>query len=87
MLKAGLFSLMVAVACLSSCATKPYVATDYEASYNFAALKSFVVKSAKQDTKENILIGLEQNLESNTPKQGYFITTETLKKLIFSFRC
>jgi hypothetical protein len=32
------------------------VATDYEASYNFAALKSFTVKSAKQDTKENILI-------------------------------
>ncbi len=56
MLKAGLFSLLVAVACLSGCATKPYVATDYEASYNFAALKTFSVKSAKQDTKENILI-------------------------------
>lgn len=56
MLKAGLFSLLVAVVCLSGCATKPYVATDYEASYNFAALKSFAVNSAKQDTKENILI-------------------------------
>jgi hypothetical protein len=56
MLKASLFSFLVAVVCLSSCATKPYVATDYEASYNFAALKSFSVKSAKQDTKENILI-------------------------------
>ncbi|GGY66680.1 hypothetical protein GCM10011613_08330 [Cellvibrio zantedeschiae] len=56
MLKAGLFSLLVALMCLSGCATKPYVATDYEASYNFAALKSFAVKSAKQDTKENILI-------------------------------
>lgn len=56
MLKAGLFSLLMAVVCLSGCATKPYVATDYEASYNFAALKSFAVKSAKQDTKENILI-------------------------------
>jgi len=57
MLKAGLFSVLLALVCLSSgCATKPYVATDYEANYNFAALKSFAVKSAKQDTKENILI-------------------------------
>lgn len=56
MLKASLFSLLVTVMCLSGCATKPYVATDYEATYNFAALKSFAVKSAKQDTKENILI-------------------------------
>jgi hypothetical protein len=51
---AGLLALMVLS--LSGCATKPRVSTDYEASYNFAALKSFAVKSAKQDTKENILI-------------------------------
>ncbi len=56
MFKAGFLSLLVAILCLSGCATKPYVSTDYEASYNFAALKSFAVKSAKQDTKENILI-------------------------------
>lgn len=56
MVKAGFLSLLVAIVCLSGCATKPYVSTDYEASYNFAALKSFTVKSAKQDTKENILI-------------------------------
>lgn len=56
MLKIGLFSLLIAVISLSGCATKPYVATDYEAGYNFAALKSFSVKTAKQDTKENILI-------------------------------
>lgn len=56
MVKAGFLSLLVAIVCLSGCATKPYVSTDYEASYNFAALKSFAVKSAKQDTKENILI-------------------------------
>jgi hypothetical protein len=56
MLKVGLLSVVMVVLCLSGCATKPYVATDYEASYNFAALKSFAVKSAKQDTKENILI-------------------------------
>jgi hypothetical protein len=56
MFKAGFLSFLVAVLCLSGCATKPYVSTDYEASYNFAALKSFAVKTAKQDTKENILI-------------------------------
>ncbi len=56
MVKAGFLSLLVAIVCLSGCATKPYVSTDHEASYNFAALKSFTVKSAKQDTKENILI-------------------------------
>jgi hypothetical protein len=56
MFKAGFLSLLVAILCLSGCATKPHVSTDYEASYNFAALKSFAVKSAKQDTKENILI-------------------------------
>ena len=56
MCKAGFLGLLVTIFWLSACATKPYVATDYEASYNFAALKSFAVKSAKQDTKENILI-------------------------------
>jgi hypothetical protein len=56
MFKTGLFSLLLLIASLSGCTTKPYVETDYEASYNFAALKTFAVKSAKQDTKENILI-------------------------------
>jgi hypothetical protein len=56
MRKIGFLSLVLVVLCLSSCATRPNVATDYEASYNFAALKSFSVKSTKQDSKENILI-------------------------------
>lgn len=57
MFKTGLFSLLLLIiVSLSGCATKPYVETDYEAGYNFAALKTFAVKSAKQDTKENILI-------------------------------
>ncbi|MFO1388772.1 DUF4136 domain-containing protein [Cellvibrio sp.] len=56
MFKTSFFSLLLVIFGLSGCATKPYVATDYEASYNFAALKSFAIKSAKQDTKENILI-------------------------------
>jgi len=56
MFKTGMFSLLLLIVSLSGCATKLYVETDYEASYNFAALKTFAVKSAKQDTKENILI-------------------------------
>lgn len=56
MFKMGFLGVLVAIICLSGCATKPYVATDYEASYNFAALKSFAVKMAKQESKENILI-------------------------------
>jgi len=55
-LRVGLLGLILTALFLSGCATKPYVSTDYEASYNFAALKSFALKSAKQDSKENILI-------------------------------
>ena len=54
--KVGLLSLVVAILCLSACATKPYVSTDYEASYNFAALKTFTVKAPKAETKDDILI-------------------------------
>jgi hypothetical protein len=54
--KTALLVIGLALLGLSGCATKPDVATDYEASYNFAALKSFAVKTAKQDSKENILI-------------------------------
>ncbi|MET0356776.1 MAG: DUF4136 domain-containing protein [Cellvibrio sp.] len=52
----GVLGLILAIFCLSACATKPYVVTDYEQSYNFAALKTFSLKSEKRDTKENILI-------------------------------
>jgi hypothetical protein len=44
------------VTLMSGCAVKPSVATDYEASYNFSGLKSFTIKSTKQDTKDNILV-------------------------------
>ncbi len=52
----SVLSLLLIIFCLSSCATKPYVETDYEQSYNFAALKTFALKSERQDSKENILI-------------------------------
>lgn len=56
MFKISLLSLFILVGLLSGCATTPRVETDFEASYNFAALERFAVKTAKQDTKENILI-------------------------------
>lgn len=56
MLKARILLAVMSLVLISGCATKPYVSTDYEPSYNFAALKSFLVKDAKQDSKENLLI-------------------------------
>lgn len=41
---------------LAGCATKPSISTDYEASYNFAALKTFTVKSPKIESRDDLLI-------------------------------
>lgn len=56
MFKIGFISLLCAALCLSGCATKPRIAVDYDANYNFASLKTFSLKESKQDLKENILI-------------------------------
>ena len=56
MFKVGIIGLYCAILCLSGCATKPPVAVDYDSGYNFVLLKTFLVKEAKQDTKENILV-------------------------------
>lgn len=56
MKKSGIFVLILSVLLMVGCSTKPYVSTDYEANYNFAALKTFSIKETKPDTKENILI-------------------------------
>lgn len=56
MAKSGLWGFILSVLFLAGCATKPRVSTDYEATYNFAALETFSVKETKQDTKESLLI-------------------------------
>lgn len=56
MKQVGICGIILSALLLVACATKPYVATDYQAGYNFSALKAFSVKEAKPDTKENILI-------------------------------
>lgn len=47
----GLLAVIVA-----GCSTAPRVTTDYQAGYNFAALKSFTISEVKQDSKDNLLI-------------------------------
>lgn len=49
----GLLGLVLLVA---GCANKPYVATDYDTSYDFSALRTFAVADVQQDTKDNLLI-------------------------------
>jgi len=56
MKKAGIFGLIFSLLFVVGCSTKPYVSTDYEANYNFAALKTFSIKETKSDSKENLLI-------------------------------
>ena len=56
MSRLGILGFVFSALVISGCAIKPRVSTDYEDNYNFAALKTFSVKEAKQDTKENLLI-------------------------------
>jgi hypothetical protein len=53
-LKVAILALSLAI--LAGCATKPSITTDYEASYNFAALKTFVVKAPKIESRDDLLI-------------------------------
>lgn len=41
---------------MAGCSNKPYVVTDYDTDYNFAALRTFTVAETQQDTKDNLLI-------------------------------
>jgi len=56
MARLGFTVLIFAALLIVGCTTQPYVSTDYEISYNFAALKTFSVKETRSDSKENILI-------------------------------
>lgn len=56
MKQAGFYGLILSTLLLVGCANKPYVSTDYEADYNFAALKTYAIKENKPDSKENLLI-------------------------------
>lgn len=48
--------IVLTLALLAGCSSKPFVVTDYQSNYDFSALKTFSVAEAKRDIKENILI-------------------------------
>lgn len=80
MAKSGIWMLILSALLLVGCANKPYVSTDYDTSYNFAALKTFSVKETKPDTKENLLIspftlGHIHNLLNTELSKRYQVTT------------
>lgn len=47
---------VMSLALMAGCATKPSVSTDYESSYNFAALKTYTVKAPKVESRDDLLI-------------------------------
>ncbi len=55
-MKAVHWVLMLGIAFLIGCSSKPYVETDHQAGFDFASLKSFSVAETKQASKEDILI-------------------------------
>ncbi len=55
MFKLGMVKALLLIFVLGGCVSKPVVHTDYEPGYDFTKLKTFVVKVAKQDTRDNIL--------------------------------
>lgn len=73
-------ALLMVLSLFVGCANKPYVETDHEAGYDFAALKTFGVAETRQDTKESLLISpftlshihlaLEDELAKRYQKQG-----------------
>jgi hypothetical protein len=51
-----LYGLLCALLLVSGCASKPRVTTDYDANYDFAALTTFAVLEARQESKDDLLI-------------------------------
>lgn len=56
MKRLGILSLLSLILLVSACTNRPNVTTDYDTGYSFAALKTFVVVEATQDSTENLLI-------------------------------
>jgi hypothetical protein len=75
----------------AGCANKPYVETDYEAGYDFAALKTFGVAETKQDTKESLLVSpftlshIHQALEGELGKRYQKDSVESKPDFIVSY--
>lgn len=50
------WAMLCGVVIVAGCSSKPYVVTDYDTSYDFAALKTFAVQEPRQGSQENLLI-------------------------------
>lgn len=90
--KAGFLGIAAAVMLMvTGCATKPYVSTDYESNYNFAALKSFSIKETKPDTRENLLISpftfshIHSLLNTELSKRYHVVTGDTQPDFLVSY--
>jgi hypothetical protein len=49
-------ALVIGFSMIAGCTNKPYVETDHEVGYDFAALKAFSVAETKQETKDSLLV-------------------------------
>jgi len=84
MIKINVVGFIFSALLIVGCATKPTVSTDYEDSYNFAALKTFSVKNTKQDSKEDLLISpftlshIHNLLNSELSKRYQLISNDTI---------
>jgi hypothetical protein len=87
----GFFCLVVSALSLGGCTTKPRVSTDYEPSYNFAALKTFSIKETKVDVREDLLISpftyshISAALNAELSKRYQVVSGETVPDFYVSY--
>jgi hypothetical protein len=85
------FCLILSLLSMSGCATKPRVSTDYEPSYNFAALKTFSIKETKADIREDLLISpftyshIAAQLNSELAKRYQVVSGEAVPDFYVSY--
>lgn len=87
----NLGALLVGFGILVGCANKPYVETDHEAGYDFAALKTYAVAETKQDTKDSLLISpftlshIHQALQNELAKRYQSQSVDSKPDFIVSY--
>lgn len=75
---------------LVACANQPRVVTDYDAAYNFAGIKTFSVRDARQDAKDNVLISpftfshVKSSIEREL-SQRYGLADQSTSDILVSF--
>ncbi len=83
--------LISVVGLLAACSQQPRVNTDYQAGYNFSALKTFQVLESKQETKADVLISpftlshIHQALEVELAKRYQQVTADQKPDFVISY--